>query len=89
MNTCQVTRKFQITIPKVLAKELRIMPGDVVVFEKAGNAVLVKKPGRQVRDQMELEKAVGAFARDMEKIEEHVITAERAIGADPSCHVGS
>jgi AbrB family looped-hinge helix DNA binding protein len=89
MKTYQVTRKLQITIPKIIAKELRIMPGDVVVFEKAGNAIMVKKSGTQVSNQMELEKAVSAFARDMEKIEKHVITAERAINANLSRHVGS
>jgi len=89
MKTYHVTRKLQITIPKILAKELRIKPGDVVVFQKAGNAVLVKKPGTQVRDRMKLEKTVEAFTRDMEKVGKYANTAERAIAANLSRHVGS
>ena len=88
MKTYHVTRKLQITIPKVLAKELRIRPGDTVVLQKAGNAVLVKKPGKQVRDA-ELERTVEAFARDMVKIGKYVKTAERAIAANLSRHVSS
>jgi AbrB family looped-hinge helix DNA binding protein len=89
MKTYRVTRKLQITIPKVLSKELRIRPGDTVVLQKAGNAVLVKKAGKQVKDDAELERAVEAFARDMVKVERYVKTAERAIAANLSRHVGS
>jgi len=45
-----------MTIPNVLAKERRIRPGDTVVLQKAGNSVLVKKPGKQVKDHAELER---------------------------------
>ena len=89
MRSYQVTRKLQVTIPKALAKELRIRPGDTVIFEKAGNAVLVKKPGRQVGDRAELEKTVKVFAKDMVRVGKYVTTAERAIAANLSGHVGS
>jgi AbrB family looped-hinge helix DNA binding protein len=89
MKTYHVTRKLQITIPRVLAKELRIRPGDTVVLQKAGNAVLVRKPGKQVKDRAELERTVDAFARDMVKVGKYVKTAERAIAANLSRHVGS
>jgi AbrB family looped-hinge helix DNA binding protein len=89
MKTYRVTRKLQITIPKVLSKELRIRPGDTVVLQKAGNAVLVKKTGKQVKDHAELERTVEAFARDMVKVEKYVKTAEGAIAANLSRHVGS
>ena len=69
MKAYQVTRKLQVTIPKALAQELRIRPGDTVVFEKAGKAVLVKKPGSHLSSHAELEKTVEAFARDMKKSE--------------------
>ena len=87
MKNYQVTRKLQITIPKLLAKELGIRPGDAVVFEKAGGAVLIKKTGGQVRDFVELRDSVEAFARDMAKIGMYVNAAERSISADLSRHV--
>jgi AbrB family looped-hinge helix DNA binding protein len=87
MKTYHVTRKFQITIPKRLAKELRLNPGDTVVFQKAGNAVLVKKSRTQVRDRIELMNTVEAFARDMEKVGKHTVNAERAITANLSRHI--
>jgi AbrB family looped-hinge helix DNA binding protein len=89
MRSYQVTRKLQVTIPKALAKELRIRPGDTVIFEKAGNAVLVKKPGRQVGDRAELEKTVKVFAKDMVRVGKYVTTAERAIAANLSRRIGS
>jgi AbrB family looped-hinge helix DNA binding protein len=89
MRSYQVTRKLQVTIPKALAKEMRIRPGDTVIFEKAGNAVLVKKPGRHVRDHAELEKAVKLFAKDMVRVRKYVTTAERAITANLSRRIGS
>ena len=89
MKTYRVTRKLQITIPKVLAKELLIRPGDTVVLQKAGNAVLVKKSGKQLSDHAKLERTVEAFARDMAKVGKYVNTAERAIAANLSRHVSS
>ena len=87
MKNYQVTRKLQITIPKLLAKELGIRPGDAVVFEKAGGAVLVKKTGTQVRDYKELGDIIEAFAQDMTRIGKYVKVAERAIAEDFSRHV--
>lgn len=87
MKNYQVTRKLQITIPKLLAKELGIRPGDAVVFEKAGGAVLVKKTGAQVRDLRELRDTVEGFAMDMAKIGKYVTVAERSISADLSRHL--
>jgi len=88
MRNYQVTRKLQITIPKVLAKELRIRAGDAVVFEKAGNALLVKKAGTQIRDYTELKETVEALAEDMEKVGKHIEMVERSIGANLSGHIG-
>ncbi len=89
MKTYQVTRKFQITIPKILARELGIRPGDSVVIEKAGGAVVVKKAAAQVRDYPELKETVEALARDMEKIHKYVRSAERAVAENLSRHIGS
>lgn len=60
-----------------------------MILQKAGNAVLVKKSGRQVEDQEELERTVETFGRDMVKVEKYAKTAERAIAANLSRHIGS
>lgn len=89
MKTYQVTRKFQVTIPKNLAKQLGIRPGDAVVFEEIGGAVVVKKTGAPTRDAAELKAAVKGLAVDMAKIRKHVRTAERALAANLSRHISS
>lgn len=89
MKNYQVTRKLQITIPRVLAKQLGIRPGDAVVFEQAGGAVLVKKAGRRVTDIAELKNAVEALAKDMVRVRRYTKIAERALAADLSRHISS
>lgn len=86
MKNYHVTRKLQITIPKVLARDLGIRPGDSVVFEKAGGAMLVKKVGGHSWRQGELEDAVGDFARDMTKLRKYVKVAERSLAENLSRH---
>jgi AbrB family looped-hinge helix DNA binding protein len=77
MKNYHVSRKLQITIPKVLARDLDIGPGDSVVFEKVGGAMLVKKAGAHVWRRRELEQTVNALARDMTRIRKHAKAAER------------
>jgi bifunctional DNA-binding transcriptional regulator/antitoxin component of YhaV-PrlF toxin-antitoxin module len=89
MKHYQVTRKLQITVPQVLAKELRIRPGDAVVFEKVGRAMLMRKVGMQVRGYDELKQIVEALAEDMDKVGKHVRVAERALAANLSRHISS
>ncbi len=89
MKNYHVTRKLQITIPKVLARDLGIRPGDSVVFEKAGGAVLVKKAGAQLWKREELKEAVEALAQDMRKLQKHVKIAERSIAENLSRHIGA
>ncbi len=89
MRNYHVTRKLQITIPKVLARELGIRPGDSVVFEKAGGAVLVKKAGGQARGYAELKDTVENLAKDMERLRKYVKIAERAIAENLSGYVRS
>jgi AbrB family looped-hinge helix DNA binding protein len=47
----KVTRKLQITVPKVLAERYGIDPGDEIEWEAAGDAIRVVPPRRApVRD---------------------------------------
>ena len=89
MRQYQVTRKLQITIPKSIAKELHIRPGDAVVFERTGRAVLVKKATPRLSDINDMIRAVEAFAEDMRKVGAHVRAAERSLDENLSRHVGS
>ena len=89
MKQYQVTRKLQITIPKPIAKELHIKPGDAVVFERTGRAVLVRKAAPRVRDLREMTDAVEALAQDMGRVGRYVRAAERSLGENLSRHIGS
>lgn len=89
MKQYQVTRKLQITIPKPIAKELHIRPGDAVVFEKAGRAVLVKKASSRIDDVSDMANAVEALAKDMRRVGRYTIAAERSLDENLSRHVGS
>lgn len=89
MKQYQVTRKLQITIPKPIAKELHIRPGDAVVFERTGRAVLVKKASLRVDNVKEMRDAVKALAKDMRKVGKHIRLAEKALDENLSRHIGS
>ena len=89
MKQYQVTRKLQITIPKPIAKELHIRPGDSVVFEKAGRAVLVKRASPRNDSVTDMAEAVEALAKDMRKVGRFMRTAERSLDEDLSRHIGS
>jgi len=89
MKAYHVTRKLQITIPKVLARRLGIKPGDAVFFEQTGGTMVVKKAYRRVRDYDELVRTVQALAEDMPKVKEHVTAAERSIAASLSRHIST
>jgi AbrB family looped-hinge helix DNA binding protein len=89
MKQYQVTRKLQITIPKPIAKELHIKPGDAVVFERIGKAVLVKKAAPRVGDLREMMDAVEALAQDMKRVGRYVRVVERSLDENLSRHIRS
>ena len=89
MKQYQVTRKLQITIPKPIAKELHIRPGDAVVFERTGKAVLVKKATPRVDDPREMVDAVEALAQDMRRVGRFVRAAGAALDENLSGHIRS
>ena len=89
MKQYQVTRKLQITIPKPIAEELHIRPGDAVVFERAGRAVLVKKASSRNDSVTDMARTVEALAKDMRKVGRFMRAAERSLDENLSRHVGS
>ena len=89
MKQYQVTRKLQITIPKSIAEELHIRPGDAVVFERAGRAVLVKKASLRNDSVTDMAQAVKALAKDMREVGRLMRAAERSLDENLSRRVGS
>lgn len=50
----KVTSKLQVTIPKALAEQYRIEPGDEITWEPAGQAIRVVPAGlRQLRGDVQ------------------------------------
>ena len=50
----KVTSKFQVTVPKVIAKEYNILPGDDINWVAAGEVIRVIPSGKQpVREDRE------------------------------------
>jgi len=47
--TAKITSKGQITLPKEVRKLLNVQEGNVVVFEKEDNKIVIK-PARTLRD---------------------------------------
>lgn len=43
----KITSKLQVTVPKSVADQYQLKPGDDVVFEGAGDVIRVVPPGRQ------------------------------------------
>ena len=43
VGTSKVTRKFQATVPKAVRKHLRLNYGDLLVFLKENNEIVLKK----------------------------------------------
>ena len=78
VDTVVVTRKYQVTIPKEVRKELGIEVGDEVEFVKNEKGGFVIRKLREDREKyvMVLEEAAGALKIDKNKLEE----IQKAIG---------
>jgi AbrB family looped-hinge helix DNA binding protein len=80
---------MQITIPKKLARNLSIEPGDAVVFDEVGRDLVVKKVGRKSKDYTELRRSIELFAQDIPKVRKYVKFAERSMVENLSRHIRS
>ena len=43
LGASRITRKFQATVPKEVRKHLRLVNGDLLVFLKIRNEIIIKK----------------------------------------------
>lgn len=89
MRQYQVTRKFQVTIPRKLAEKTGIRPGDSVTFEESGGAITLRRAERPEIDRDALMAAIEGLAGDMGKVGPKAKEAERALVEGLSRHVSS
>ena len=57
----KVTSKLQVTIPKAIADQYGIQPGDEIEFETAGNVIRVIPPGRRGGPRLSVEERLRLF----------------------------
>lgn len=57
----KVTSKLQITLPKRIAEQFGIKPGDEVEFVPAGDVIHVVPPGRRLKPQLSAEERLRLF----------------------------
>ncbi|HEY7671939.1 MAG TPA: AbrB/MazE/SpoVT family DNA-binding domain-containing protein [Gammaproteobacteria bacterium] len=57
----KVTSKLQVTIPKRIAEQYGIAPGDEVEFVPAGDSIRVVPPRQQTRSSLSLEERLRLF----------------------------
>ncbi len=80
----KVTSKLQVTIPKVIAQEYDIKPGDEIEFQAAGDVIRVLPPRRRRRVRLSLEERLRLFdeatARQKEREKTMRIRVDPAAG---------
>lgn len=57
----KVTSKLQVTVPKVIAEQYGIRPGDEIRWKPAGDAIRVEVAGREMRPKLSLEERLALF----------------------------
>jgi AbrB family looped-hinge helix DNA binding protein len=61
----KVTSKLQVTIPKLIADEYGIAPGDEVEFVSAGDSIRLIPARRRTSDSLSLEERLRLFDEDV------------------------
>ena len=74
----KVTSKLQVTIPKAIAGQYGIEPGDEIEFQPAGDAIRVVPPGRRGGARLSLEERLRLFDQAMDRQREREKTDEAA-----------
>ncbi len=87
MRTYQVTRKFQVTIPKKIAQRAGIKPGDAVVFEEGEDGIFIKKIRAMKEKPDELISVIEEFATDVARVRTRIKEAGEALIEDLSRNI--
>lgn len=72
----KVTSKLQVTIPKAIAEEYGIEPGDEIEFRPAGDFIRVVPPGGRRRRRLSREERLRVFDAAMERQRKYEATLE-------------
>ena len=67
----KVTSKLQVTIPKRIADEYGIAPGDEVEFVAAGDSIRLVPPAGRATDSLSVEERLRLFDEDTARQEKH------------------
>ena len=82
----KVTSKLQVTIPKHIADEYGIAPGDEIDFVPAGDSIRVILPRQRPRSMLSLEERLRLFdestARQQEREKHMVLPAKPSVERD-------
>jgi len=88
MKLYQVTRKFQVTIPKKIAEKAGIRPGDSVTFEERQEGIFIKKSGEtKTQNQEELRTVIKNFVVDISKVKPHIKKARAGLNENLSRNI--
>ncbi len=87
MRAYQVTRKFQVTIPKKIAEKAGIKPGDSVVFEEGEDGIFIKKVREAEEKPEELISIIEDFAKDVARVRKRVREAGEYLVEDLSRNI--
>lgn len=67
----KVTAKLQLTLPKRIAEQFGIKPGDDVEFVPAGDVIHLVPPGRRLAPQLSLEERLRLFDKSTKWLQEY------------------
>lgn len=67
----KVTSKLQLTLPKRIAEQFGIKPGDEVEFVPAGDVIHLVPPGRRLAPQLSLEERLRLFDASTKRQQEY------------------
>jgi len=80
-----------VTLPKKLAEKRGIKPGDTVIFEESGDAIVLRKSfePKKKSDFDDIRRAIERYSKDIPKIKKNVKLSEAALIENLSRHIGS
>jgi len=87
MRSYQVTRKFQVTIPKKIAEKVGIKPGDSVLFEEQQDGIFIKKIRAMKEKPDELISVIEEFATDVARVRTRIKESGEALIEDLSRNI--